>query len=346
MLQHIMARFPLARRALAALLVPVAALPGPARARTPVMAPTHAYYGPLRICDRLFAFDVRAGEGYLDGAWGHIVRFGGRYLGVGQRWLYAGESFRDIVRPLGTLDLPGAGLLERIELGSRNGPDKTIVYLHDTHDGGPYPKMEIRSDAFDGSERDLTLLNRVVFGDRARAMCADPPEALRPRPEREDANAMWVRPDRPAGPLTLCWAGLALDVRSGEAAIPSWRHDWDRFGVAAGGGWTVAMTGRFQILRDQAGRPFEGPLAVLPDFDVREVAPMQSGVAQFTLGNPAATRTVQLSRKVDVPNLGPRLIAGVTFAFNGPATPADIADLVGRLRPRLPGDICLEEDSR
>jgi hypothetical protein len=331
---------------LAALLLSVAVLSGPGRANTPVMAPMRAYYGPLRICDRLFAFDVRAGEGYLDGAWGHVVRFGGHYLGVGQRWLYAGESFRDIVRPLGTLDLPGVGLLERIELGSRNGPDKIIVYLHDTGDGGPYAKMEIRSDAFDGSERDLALLNRVVFGDRARAMCADVPEALRPRPEREDANALWVRPDRPAGPLTLCWAGLALDVRAGEAAIPAWRHDWDRFGVAGAGGWTVSVTGRFQILRDRAGRPFEGPLAALPDFDVREVGAMQADLSSFTLGPPAGTRTVQLSRRVDVPNLGPRLIAGVTFAFSGPATPADIADLVGRLRPRLPDDICFEEDSR
>ena len=53
-----------------------------------------------------------AGEAYLARGGDHVIRFGGRYLEFGRPWLYADESYRDIVRPLGTLDLmriPGLG---------------------------------------------------------------------------------------------------------------------------------------------------------------------------------------------------------------------------------------------
>jgi hypothetical protein len=325
------------------LLLLAALLAAAAPAHVPLLPPLRNYYGPLRICDPRLAFDVREGEGYLASGGEHVVRFGGRYLEFGRPWLYADESYRDIVRPLGTLALPGTGLLERIELSSRSSPEKVIVYLYDTGGGGPFAKIEIKSDAFDGSERDLALLSRILFGDRARAICAEVPEALRVRPEREDARAFWVRPDRPAGPLTLCWAGLALDLRESEAAIPAWRRDWDRFGVVSGG-FTVAVSGRFAWLRDRAGRPYDGALAASPDFALRDTGRVAPGsVPAFSLGDAAAVHYVELARRVDVPNLGPRFISGVTFAFSGPATATDISAFVGRLRPQRAGDRCFEE---
>ena len=221
-------------RWLALLALPALTAAGSAAsARTPVVEPTRSYYGPLRACHPLFAFDVRAGEGYLDSGGEHILRFGDHYLSAGRRWFLADPIYRDIVRPLGTLELPGVGTLERIALSSRSAPGTAIVYLYDTRDGGPFPRMEIRSDAFDGSARDVALLGRIMFGEAGRGMCAAVPQELRARPEREDADAFWVRPDRPAGPLTLCWAGLAFDVRAGERAIRFWHPEWQLFGLPA-----------------------------------------------------------------------------------------------------------------
>lgn len=339
-----MSWFPAVRSALASLLLfAMAALP--AAAHVPHVERSRAYYGPIRICDPQFAFDVLGGEGYLWSVNQHSVRFGRHYLSVG-RWLLADEAFRDIVHPLGTLDLPGVGRLERIALSSGNAPERTIVYLYDTHDRGPFPKMEIKSDAFDGSDRDLAPLGRFVFGERARAMCADIPEALRPSREREVADAFWVRPDRPQGPLTLCWAGLALDLRAGEALIPFWHRGWELFGVASGGA-SVTIQGGFASLPGSGGSNFDGPLAASPEFELRPIDPARSPFGGLPPALQAADgsspRYVRLQRPVRLPHPELAPVAGVTFAFSGPADPTEIAAFVGRLRLRNARDACFEE---
>ena len=71
-------------------------------ATTPTPVPIRAYYGPIRICTPLFAFDVRRGEGYLDTGREHLVRSGRHIFRFGEAWVYGGPELRDIVRPLGT----------------------------------------------------------------------------------------------------------------------------------------------------------------------------------------------------------------------------------------------------
>lgn len=316
-----------------------------ASARTPMMEPTRSYYGPVRACHPLFALDVRAGEAYLDSGGEHILRFGDHYLSAGRRWFLADPIYRDIVRPLGTIELPGVGTLERIALSSRNAPGATIVYLYDTRDGGPFPRMEIRSDAFDGSARDVALLGRIMFGEAGRAMCASVPEELRARPEREDADAFWVRPDRPAGPLTLCWAGLAYDVRAGESAIRFWHPEWQLFG-AASGATRVTISGSFASLRDPAGRIFSGSLAASPAFEVRAAGQAPALPPAMRSGEGSVPVFARLLRRLHLPHPDLQPVGGVAFAFSGPATPADIAAFIARLRPRTAGDTCFEEGGR
>jgi len=320
-------------------LASLAAAP-PAGASTPTARPMHTYYGPIRICTPLFAFDVRAGEGYWDTGREQVVRFGRHSFTFGEPWLVLeGPQYRDFVRPMGTLVVPGIGTLERVELTARNQGGPYIVYLYDTGYRGPGGKMLIRSDLFDGSDRDLALFERLAFGERRNAMCAAIPDALRPRPDREDSHAFWVSQARHAGPLTMCWSGLALDVRRGEAVIPFWQ-DLGLFGVA---------TRRFKVtIGGSLAAPFEpgwrrvgGSLAAHSEFQVRQDNSSPDAIPP-ALRDPDGSepRRVRLVRPAEDPDHHP--YGGVGFAFSGRISDAGIAAFVRRLRLRTSRDTCFE----
>ncbi len=331
------------RRLLLSLLALVAAGTA-AGATTPALVPIRSYYGPIRICTPLFAFDVRAGEGYLHTGPGHVVRFGHHNFTFGEPWHLDGPQFSDFVRPMGTLDVPGIGRLERVELTARNHGGPNIVYLYDTGFRGPGRKVQIRSDLFDGSDGDVARFDRLAGGDRRTAMCADVPEALRPRPEREDSDAFWVSPERAAGPLTLCWSGLALDVRAGEAVIPFWYRGWGLLGVATGNR-RVTISGSFASLRDASGQPFRGPLAARPEFEILEDNAQPGIPPPLRAAGGIPPRRVRLFRAAEGAASGRRPYGGIGFAFSGPASSAEVAAFVGRLRPRAASDICFGERS-
>jgi hypothetical protein len=67
----------------------------PARATTEPPPERFEYYGPVRICDRGFAFDVREGEGYLKQgysySWTHFIMWNDGYLNLGQPWALVEE---------------------------------------------------------------------------------------------------------------------------------------------------------------------------------------------------------------------------------------------------------------
>jgi len=320
-------------------LLALAAAP-PAGASTPTALPIHAYYGPIRICTPLFAFDVRAGEGYWDTGREHVVRFGRHSFTFGEPWLLLdGPQYRDFVRPMGTLDVPGIGTLERVELTARNHGGPYIVYLYDTGYRGPGGKMLIRSDLFDGSDRDLALFERLAFGERRNAMCAEIPDRLRPRPDREDSDAFWVSQARPAGPLTLCWSRLALDVRRGEAVIPFW-HDTESFGVATRR-FRVTIGGNFAAPFEPGWRRVEGSLAAHSEFQVRQDVSSPPAIPPaLRVPDGSEPRRVRLVRLAEDPEHHP--YGGVGFAFNGRINDAGIAAFVRRLRLRTPRDNCFE----
>lgn len=320
-------------------LLALAAAP-PAAASIPTALPMHTYYGPMRICTPLFAFDVRAGEAYLDTGREQVVRFGRHSFTFGEPWLVIeGPHYRDFVRPMGTLDVPGIGPLERVELTARNHGGPYIVYLHDTGYRGPGGKMMIRSDLFDGSDRDLVLFERLAFGERRNAMCAEIPDELRPRPDREDSDAFWVSQARHAGPLTLCWSALALDVRRGEAIIPFW-HDTGLFGVATRR-FRVTIGGNFAAPFEPGWRRVRGALAAHPEFQVRQDVSSPAAIPP-PLRAPVGSepRRVRLVRLAEDPDHHP--YSGVGFAFSGRINDAGVAAFVRRLRLRTPRDTCFE----
>ena len=236
--------------------------------------------------------------------------------------------------------MPGLGNLERVELASRNGPAREIVYLYDTHDGSLFPKLMIRFDLFGGSDRDLALLDRLAFGERRTAMCADMPDALRPGRDRENPDAFWVSAERPSGPLTICWSDLALDVRAGEAVIPFWQ-DLGLFGVAAGN-FRVTIGGSFAAPFEPNWQRVDGSLAGHPEF--RVVNDLSSPAAippALQMHDGREPRRVRLVRGAENPRQHP--YGGVGFAFSGPASDAEIAAFVGRLRLRTARDTCFRE---
>ena len=325
------------QRFFALLAAIVAVAPTPAGAVPAAPVPVHAYYGPIRACTPLFAFDVRAGEAYVQRGQENHVQIGRDSFAFGQPWYLDGPQHRDFVTPLGTVDVPGLGTLERVRLAGRktDGPD--IVYLYDTGDRGSRGKVEISSDGFDGSGRDIARLGRLAAGERRDAMCSEVPDSLRPRPERVDLDAFWVSQERHAGPLTLCWSRLALDVRRGEAVIPFWR-DLGAMGVAIGD-MRVTIAGAFQAPFEPGWRRIRGPLAAHPEFQLRKdlewPAAIPPALRALDGSEPRRVRLVRLAEKPDLHPYG-----GVGFAFSGPITDAGIAAFVRRLRLRTARDTC------
>lgn len=315
------------------------AAPAPADADPAAGVPIHSYYGPIRACTPHFAFDVRAGEAYTHAGREHLVRVGRHTYAFGEPWHLEGPEYRDFFNPMGTVEVPGIGRLERIQLTARNGYGPSIAYLYDTGYRGPGRKLVIRFGQFDGSDRDIPSLQRLATGERRAQMCADVPDQLRARPEQENIDARWISEVRHPGPVTLCWQRLALDVRRGESVIPFWQ-DWSAKGVAIGN-VRVTIGGSYQAPFEPTWRRVRGPLAAHREFQVRvdNSAPAAIPMPLRALdgSEPRRVRVVRLAENPDRHPYG-----GVGFAFSGPISEAGIRAFVRRLRLQTPRDTCFE----
>jgi hypothetical protein len=328
-------------KGLCPLLALLLALAPPAGASLPLPPPSHAYYGPLRVCAGLFAFDVEEGEGYVEDGNRHTLLSHRFALGIGESWIYADESFRDIVHPRGELELPGAGRLQRIDHSSRNAPGSRILYLWDSGERGPFPIKTINSDAFDGSERDRAILERLAFGERARAMCEAAPDPLRPRPQPENAivDAQWLEPREYRGPLTVCMSGLAFDVAGGEAAVLPWSRHSTFFRILAGG--RAAIVHLYPPGRLGAEPANAGALAANPDFELRD-GPAAMGWWPGIGFERDGMHHVRLLRRAEMTAERPETTARATFLFDAAATETERNALIARLRVQRPDDRCFD----
>jgi hypothetical protein len=191
----------------------------PVAASLPDPPESHDYYGPVRACGEGYAFDAREGEAFSDVGATHALFFPGGMLFL-ESWIYGGVDMSKAAEPLGSVALPGGAHLTRLRV---TWPDRApeIVYHYDRKTG-PLPIVAIHSNRFDGSARDLALLGRIAFGPAAKGLCASIPERLRLSPQRDDPDAEIFDPRRRPGPLTICFAGLAFDVRASEAALLPW----------------------------------------------------------------------------------------------------------------------------
>ena len=304
---------------------------GPAAPSLPEIPPDRHYYGPLRGCARGVAFDVREGEAFSDNGGLHFP--GGGLLVEG--WIYSGMDMSDIVRPLGTVELREGVRLDRIRLSSRNAPGSEIVYLHDTRARSPFPILSIRSNLFDGTDRDLGLLGRLAFGEAASALCASMPEPLRQTPERENPDAGWLDPQVHPGPLTICSKDMAFDVASGDSALLPWSPRWPSFRVLAGGRQVDVDLLYRAYLPDLPGN---GPLAESPGI-LRVESPQTplSGPVPDDGSGPLYIRLVAPDARGQRP---PEQMPGLVFAFDRAVSAEGRSETVRRLRWRLPGDTC------
>ncbi|MBV9931207.1 MAG: hypothetical protein JO013_09715 [Alphaproteobacteria bacterium] len=240
-------------------------VPAPGATTLPVPPEPRDYYGPVRACGDGFAFDAGPGEAYSDAAsvQALLVPGGTLYL---ESWIYRGIDLSKVVVPLGAVELPGGPRLARLRVSWPDRPSE-IVYHYD-RGGGPLPILAIHSNRFDGSARDVDWLGRIAFGPAAKALCTSLPPSLRPSPERDDADAETLDPRPRAGPLTLCFAGLAFDLLAGETARLPWFPELKRFRLADRAGRRTDVDLRLwsPLARPRAGAPVtENPQVALMD---------------------------------------------------------------------------------
>ena len=311
---------------------------GPPATAVPPAIPSASYYGPVRICEPHFAFDVRSGEGYLAQS-GHTIWAPGAIFTIGNRWIP--ELSRDTtVQPLGMLELPDGVQLERVALSSPYAPDRRIVYLHDTGERTPWPKMMIWSTAFDGSDRDRAWLDRIAFGSRALALCP-PPQELRPEPARDNPDAQYLNPTGHRGPLTICMADLAFDVGAEETVFLPWRSSSRFFRIVADGR-SINVEGLFPDIQARVGPPaIEGSLARDPRLELVHNPPLFPFPMGVLRVDPEAYR-IRLLPRIRRAMFGPNGGPAVAFTFEGASSEAGRLAFVERLRTQRPDDVCLD----
>lgn len=316
----------------------------PAIAIPPVPIETYTYYGPVRHCGNGFALDVREGEGLLHSTSGSAYVLSGRGdLSVERA--RASDPVRDLAlyQPDGSL-VVGANQFNRFRLTALTGPGPRIGYRIDLADGSYAPMLVVRSDRFTGGDDDAESLRRISIGEEAAALCADVPVALRATAERQNEDAFWLRPTRFAGPLTICFDKLALDVRQGEAAYLPWRDDAQRFAVLTGT-MEVGIAGGFN--EDSHGSaPPDGPLATDLRYRVTAGAPpwTESVISTFMRAKVPATNRARLVAVVDQKRIGPDPGPGLSFGFNRPLSDDERNAFIGRVRARTPADRCFDPD--
>jgi hypothetical protein len=318
------------------LACPTAAIP------PPLPPPVYYYYGPVRLCEPgespFYSVDVLEGEAGMAQA---------NQLGVNQEHGAFGIDhvpgpgismiLPDAAEPIVRLEIPNAGPTQRVRM-----PDGRIRYRIEPNADRYADRIEIQATAFDGTDRDLEILRRIRFGEEARTACASVAATYAATPDRRDELAFWLSPKRHRGPLTLCWHGLALDVRANEFALLSWRRDFAMAIIEDGVQQVAVTTGLHPAGSPLAWTGFSGAVADDPRFaaELWEPAPFGSNVL---LPRPAALR-VRVMTRADRERYGPDGGAHVTFSFAQVPADADRAAFVRRLREQTSHDHCFDPD--
>lgn len=324
-------------------------LAAPATANVPPPIPIFTYYGPLRHCGEGYALDAGTGEAMLVIGMGDAtVRFGRHTLGVSRMPSgYGVITDPAIIRRTGTLTVPGVGAFERYRVSAGTPDSVRVTYLRDPGDGVARSRwMEISSSAFDGSDGDRAVLRRVAFGERAAAMCADVPAALRPSADRLRADAFLMREPRYRGPFTWCWSAMAMDVAAGEEAVLPWTPDANRFAIVAPA-LEVAVAGDFRSGSSPTGALPTGVLGPLLPYAMHftlGTGSRYSGSHTYVRAGAVATNLARLVANRDIRTIGPDPGPGLNFAFSRAVTDAERDAFIGRVRARGPSDPCFDPD--
>ena len=315
----------------------------PVRAHEPTPEPTRQYYGPLRICDANYAFDVSAGEGFVrEGGYGYfpdLILSTGGYLSIGGYWTGdTGPSAR-YVHARGEIELQGQRL-RRFEV---KPPDGGSGFAYTAPGFAGSERFTIRSNRFDGSDRDRAILDRIVLGDRARQMCASVPLELRLLPERDQPEVSWLAPARHRGPLTICRAGLAFDVASEEEAMVGWGKDHLPFRIIAPARGTDIAGFEERVWRRTGEKDVLGPLSRDPRF-------VTGGSIRSLLWGqaPPSSRPdlvyAALWRRADSDPRSKQGVPALFFTFDRETTDAERQAFIARVRTQRPQDRCFAPD--
>lgn len=319
-------------------------------ANTPPPIPMFSYYGPVRHCGDGFALEARRGEGLIVvGEFEAALRLGRHNLGVSRiTGGYAVVTDPAIIRRTGTLAVEGVGTFVRYRVSAGQPGDARVTYLFDPGGGiDRAHQIEIGSDLFDGSDVDRTLLSRVALGDRATALCAAVPDTLRPTSERVRPDAFLMRETRYPGPLTVCWAHVALDVAAGETVVLPWDPEQHRFALIAPG-LEVGIAGDFRSGSDLDGALPGGVVgSLLPFFTHFTIGAGSRGGwtgDQFMRAGVPVTNRARLLANRDIKAIGPEPGPGLSFGFSRPLPDADRDAIIGRVRTQTAPDHCFDPD--
>ena len=326
------------RIVLAALCLAVPGTGAPVRAHEPASEPARQYYGPLRICDENFAFDVSAGEGFVrEGGYGSfpdLILSTGGYLTIGGRWTGDSGPSARYVHARGEIELQGQ-TLRRFEV---KPPDGGTEFAYTAPGFAGSERFTIRSNRFDGSDRDRAILDRIVLGDRARQMCASVPLELRPLPERDQPEVRWLAPARHRGPLTICRAGLAFDVASDEEAMLGWGKDHLPVRIVAFARSTDIAGFDERLWRRSGEKDARGSLSRDPRFVTETPLVLLSG--QVSPSGRFGIAYAALRRRADPAPSSKEGIPALFFTFDRETTDAERQAFIARVRTQHPSDRC------
>lgn len=171
----------------------------------------HARYGPLTQC--LSGYSVTASEAEAIVAFERGVSLftdngGGFNIQVDD-----GDPYRSRQEQT-SVETPNLGRVIRLQRTYATGPETT--YLIPSGDGRP--AMLVHSGSFDGTQRDLGLLARIVRIDREQG--CGPFRAPAYPGETPDAER-W-RPSATPGPFFHCQNGIGFPVLAAEAIQSGW----------------------------------------------------------------------------------------------------------------------------
>lgn len=322
-------------RAITALLAALAAAAPASRASASLPPPPlpRDYYGPVRVCGEGYAFDALAGEAYSVWGSGDNLRFPGGGLTIGS-WIYERIDVSKAVKPLGAVELRGGVRLQRFRTDW--GDRKPEIVYHYDRGTGYFRILEVRSNRFDGSEGDLTLLRRIAFGKAAEPLCASIPEALRPTPERENWDAYHYDPRIRPGPLTVCLVGLAFDVRAGEAALLPWMPHSKRFRLL--GPDRLATDINLQHWTPLPAAAAGRSIAAMPGVEVMEGSVLTDGRGPGP--EDERKRHLRLVHPDSSGFIDPDGLAQALFAFDPAISETGARTMLARLRTQRPADRC------
>ena len=194
----------------------------------PLPPPSYAAYGPLQICGNGFSIILGEDEGvYIEGDEVKVIN---------DRYWFRVDSGASNAARLSSVDALSVALADNMiayRYSDREPRNTAVRYLiDDLLFDGKRSKIFVASSAFDGSDADKEILNRIGRPIAIDAECIEPKLAMSNATETTRADYARTAknefaefyPQRPTpGPTFHCQSGIGFVVEKGETILRPWK---------------------------------------------------------------------------------------------------------------------------